>query len=212
MKPEAVGNLVQMVSNLIGDPPIGIPFITTREDGPATVTFRGRNGLYDIADTPKARCVIHYDEETKHPGDPRHIKGIYNLDPSEADLSAAKFIPQVVSGLAPLTFQIGYVSSDSSATNWKRYLSGGKDALHKSRRFFSAGKISYTQIEIVLEGLIVACGTTRMDISMKFGKYLLVDCDTRVPDTLPPDPVAATSLKDSRVKGLNDRIPHTGMG
>jgi len=30
----------------------------------------------------------------------------------------------------------------------------------------------------------------------------------RVPDTLPPDPVTATSFKDSRVEGLNDRIPH----
>jgi len=36
------------------------------------------------------------------------------------------------------------------------------------------------------------------------------DCwlSVRVPHTLPPDLVAATSLKNSRVEGLNDRIPH----
>jgi|SRR5215469_4218811 len=156
MKPEAIGNLVQTVSNLVGDPPIEIPFVTTREDGSATVTFRGRNGLYDIADVPEGRLVILYDKGTVSPGDPQHIIGIYNLDPAESDLSAARLIPQVVSGLAPLRFQIGYVSSDSNATNWKRYLSGGKYVLFKSRRFFSAKKISYTQCEIIVEGLIVS--------------------------------------------------------
>jgi hypothetical protein len=30
----------------------------------------------------------------------------------------------------------------------------------------------------------------------------------RVPDPLPPDPVTATSLKNSTVEGLDDRIPH----
>jgi hypothetical protein len=30
----------------------------------------------------------------------------------------------------------------------------------------------------------------------------------RVPDTLPSDPVTVTSLKDSGVEGLDDRIPH----
>lgn len=78
------------------------------------------------------------------------VIGTYYTQPKSADMNTAKLIPQILTDLGPLVFQAGYMSWDTSAVNWKRFLAGGTEVLFKSRR---AG--ADTEGEIIVGSLVV---------------------------------------------------------
>jgi len=80
-----------------------------------------------------------------------HIIGIYNVQPQPPDKRAASMIAKVISDIEPLHFLGGYTSSDETAVDWKRFLSGDREVLFKSRVVSD-----YVEIEVLAGSLVVA--------------------------------------------------------
>ena len=141
--------VAQRVATITGDPPIGRPSPTTRTNGASSVTFRGSRGWYDVVDlSEEGMTVLFLEGSEKTTGT---IIGVYYVRPKPADTSAAGLIQQILTGMESLVFQAGYMSSDPSGVNWKRFLSRGTEVLFKSRR---AGNI--TEGEIIVSSHIVS--------------------------------------------------------
>ncbi|MDR8414365.1 hypothetical protein MTP10_37250 [Nonomuraea sp. 3-1Str] len=137
--------LVRWISDLIGDTPLGAPMVMERPGGVQTILIQGRYGLYELVEHPDGPIALHIDAGTRRP------LGTYNFVASGPDQAAAGLITQIVEGLEPLDFQVGYLVFDERGVNWKRYVSPAGHVLFKSKRV-PAG---YVQAEIILDGLVV---------------------------------------------------------
>lgn len=147
MTPAEINSLVEQVSAAIGDQPLGVPLVTTRDGGATSVTYQGARGLYDIAGVEGKVVVIHADPVT------HQVSGFYNLTPEDADNQAATLVGHLLS-VESLVFVIGYMSADPLAVNWKLFRTGQSELRFMTRRV-PTSQPPYTQGEIVVGDLVV---------------------------------------------------------
>jgi hypothetical protein len=162
---EEVATLVQRLSRLIGDLPVGAVQADLIDSGRTQIVYSGTRGTYLIMAGGEGPVV----QVSGTDGGP--VKGIFYVVAKDAERQAARLISKIFQDVGPLTFMLGYMDAADDGVHWKRYSAAAGEITILTRtvrdpgaelpalspwgqRLFTHG-VSYLQGEIVIGQQVV---------------------------------------------------------
>ena len=115
MTPEEIRPVVEHMSGLIGDPPVGGISFTPLDTGYTQVVYKGTRGTYVMPAGGDAKPLAAFAAATGN------ARGIFHAIPQDTDRASEKLITSIIKDIGTLSFVIGFVSQDVYGVKWARY-------------------------------------------------------------------------------------------